>query len=116
MQRTGAAVTVFVFESRRGAAPAVDRHYVIRLLRMSLADRNLDYSSMSILIGILRLAWFFAPRPFDPYKHHSVGTVIAIVAMGFAVAGFRLGNRRHAWIGLSIGLFSFCGYLLIVPL
>ena len=51
--------------------------------------RKFDYSTASILIGALSIEWLFAPRPFDPYKHHDVGTMIAIVTICFAMARLR---------------------------
>ncbi len=79
-------------------------------------DQKLDYSTLSILIGVLSVAWLFAPRPFDLAKHYDVGAWIAMLSILLAIAGFRQGRHRRALLGLSIGLLSFCAHLLIVPI
>ena len=80
--------------------------------------QRLNYAFVSPWIAAASIAWFPLPAPFDPYKHHAIGTVIAILAVCFAIAGFRVNpsSRRSAVAGMGLGIFSFLTYLLIVPL
>ena len=83
--------------------------------------RQSRYGIASLIVSALTVLWFitnFFEMPFDPYKHHRIGTVASVLAVILAIAAYRQPNRRRslAHVAMGVAAFVFLAHVLLVPL
>jgi hypothetical protein len=86
-------------------------------------QRSSPYAFASLAVSAAVIVWFAlaiggAPLPFDVYKQHRIGGVLAVLALILALGAYRQPNRRRtaAHAAIAAAGLALAAYLDFAPL